>query len=101
MPQEMGVCANLLNADRQAFIKATLTKRGKFCSTITVICGRANLFCFAFFQLGRCPMTEADLAAIIVTVGIGTVLSNLILFGLMVKLYTEFAKQRMQEARKP
>ena len=46
-------------------------------------------------------MTEADLAAIIVTVGIGTVLSNLILFILMVKLYTAFAKQRMQEARKP
>ena len=46
-------------------------------------------------------MTDADLAAIIVTVGIGTVLSNLVLFGLMVKLYTEFAKQRMQEVRKP
>ena len=46
-------------------------------------------------------MTDAELAAIIVTVGIGTVLSNLILFILMVKLYTEFAKQRVQEARKP
>ena len=46
-------------------------------------------------------MSDAELAAIIVTVGIGTVLSNLILFGLMVKLYAEFAKQRMQEARKP
>ena len=32
-------------------------------------------------------MTEAELAAVIVTVGIGTVLSNLILFGLMFKLY--------------
>ena len=53
------------------------------------------------YRKGRCPMTEADLAAIIVTVGIGTVLSNLILFGLVVKLYTEFAKQRMQEVRKP
>lgn len=46
-------------------------------------------------------MTEAELAAVIVTVGLGTVLSNLILFGLMIKLYTEFAKQRMQEVRKP
>ena len=59
MPQEMGVCANLLNADRQAFIKAMLTKRGESGSTLTVICGQATLSCFAFFQKGRCPMTEA------------------------------------------
>ena len=42
-------------------------------------------------------MTEADLAAIIVTVGIGTVLSNLILFGLVVKLYTEIGRASCRE----
>ena len=42
-----------------------------------------------------------DAMDIIIGVGIGTTLLNLIILGLNMKLYTEFAKQRMQEARKP
>lgn len=68
---------------------------GRVCGCIRAASAAASL------SQSRCPMTEAELAAVIVTVGLGTVLSNLILFGLMVKLYTEFAKQRMQEVRKP
>lgn len=55
MSREMAVCANLLNADRQAFIKAMLTKRGESGSTLTVICGQATLSCFAFFQKRPVP----------------------------------------------
>ena len=61
MSQEMGVCVNLLNVDRQAFIKDMLTKRGESGSTLTVICGQANRFCFAFFH-PRPPMTDAGCA---------------------------------------
>lgn len=43
----------------------------------------------------------SDIIDIIMGVGIGTVVMNLLVLGLNLKLYTEFAKQRMQEARKP
>ena len=44
---------------------------------------------------------ERGMSEVVVVVGFGTILVNFLLVLLNVKLFTEFAKQRMQEVRKP